>query len=257
MRFRRDQRSQPVHTLAGAYAMDALSDAERVRFERHLAGCDACRPEVRGLREATAALGAAAAVRPPDALRDRVLRTARQTRQTSPAVSEAPAPRPLSRHRLGWRPRMTLALAGAATAVGVAVAAGVVTHDMQNRLDQAQGRDLTVAAVLTAADARMMSAPVSTGGTATVVMSHRERALVFTAAHLSSLPAAKRYELWLIGPDGTRSAGMITASGRGRMVGPMVVSGLSAGDQIGMTVEPAGGSPRPTSSPVVMVSLTG
>jgi anti-sigma-K factor RskA len=50
---------------------------------------------------------------------------------------------------------------------------------------------------------------------------------------------------------------MITASGRGRMVGPMVVSGLSAGDQVGMTVEPSGGSPRPTSPPVVMVSLTG
>jgi anti-sigma-K factor RskA len=98
---------------------------------------------------------------------------------------------------------------------------------------------------------------VRTGGTATVVMSHREHALVFTAAHLSSLPAAERYELWLIGPDGTRSAGMINASGRGRMVGPMVVSGLSAGDRVGMTVEPAGGSPRPTSPPVVMVSLAG
>jgi anti-sigma-K factor RskA len=37
----------------------------------------------------------------------------------------------------------------------------------------------------------------------------------------------------------------------------MVVSGLSAGDRVGVTVEPSGGSPRPTSPPVVMVSLTG
>jgi anti-sigma-K factor RskA len=257
MRSRGDPQAQSVHTLAGAYAMDAVSHAERVRFERHLAGCDACRQEVRGLREAAAALGAAAAVRPPDALRETVLRAARQTRQVPPAAPAAPARRAGARGRLGWRPRMAVALAAAAAVVGAAVAAGVVTYDMQNRLDQAQGRDLTVAAVLTASDARMASARVSTGGTATVVMSHREHALVFTAAHLRSLPAAENYELWLIGPAGTRPAGMVTASGRGRMVGPMVVSGLSAGDRVGLTVEPAGGSPRPTSPPVVMVSLAG
>jgi len=257
MRSRGDRQAQSVHTLAGAYAMDAVSHAERARFERHLSGCDACRQEVRGLREATAALGAAAAVRPPDALRERVLRAAGRTRQVPPAVSEVPVRRDRDRRRLGLRPRMAMAVGGAAAAVGVAVAAGVVTYDMQNRLDQAQGRDLTVAAVLTASDARMMSARVSTGGTATVVMSHREHALVFTAAHLSSLPVAERYELWLIGPAGARPAGMISASGRGRMVGPMVVSGLSAGDQIGITVEPASGSPRPTSPPLVMVSLAG
>jgi anti-sigma-K factor RskA len=257
MRSRGDPQAQSVHTLAGAYAMDAVSHAERVRFERHLAGCDACRQEVRGLREAAAALGAAAAVRPPDALRETVLRAARQTRQVPPAAPAAPARRAGARGRLGWRPRMAVALGAAAAVVGAAVAAGVVTYDMQNRLDQAQGRDLTVAAVLTASDARMASARVSTGGTATVVMSHREHALVFTAAHLRSLPAAENYELWLIGPAGTRPAGMVTASGRGRMVGPMVVSGLSAGDRVGLTVEPAGGSPRPTSPPVVMVSLAG
>jgi anti-sigma-K factor RskA len=255
MRSRGSPQAQSVHMLAGAYAMDAVSHAERVRFERHLSGCDACRQEVRGLREATAALGAAAAVRPPRALREKVLRVAGQTRQVAPGVSGAGRRR--HRRRLGWRPRIAVALGGAAAAVGVAVAAGAVTYDMQSRLDQAQGRDLTVAAVLTASDARMMSARVSTGGTATVVMSHREHALVFTAAHLSSLPAAERYELWLIGPGGTRPAGMITASGHGRMVGPMVVTSLSAGDHIGMTVEPAGGSPRPTSRPVVMVSLAG
>jgi hypothetical protein len=35
----------------------------------------------------------------------------------------------------------------------------------------------------------------------------------------------------------------------------MVVSGLRAGDKVGLTVEPAAGAPRPTSAPVVMVGL--
>jgi anti-sigma-K factor RskA len=245
------------HTLAGAYAMDAVPERDRARFERHLAGCDACRQEVRGLREAAAALGTAAAVRPPDALKETVLRAAAQTRQLRPAVHRVPSRRVGGRRVLGWRPRLTVAAAGALAAVGVATAAGVATYNMQNRLDQAHGRDLTVAAVLTASDATMMSAHVSTGGTATVVMSHRERALVFTAAHLSALPPSESYELWLIGPAGPKPAGMISASGRGHMVGPMVVSGLSAGDRVGMTVEPSGGSARPTSPPVMMLSLAG
>jgi anti-sigma-K factor RskA len=243
------------HILAGAYAMDAVPEPDRSRFERHLAGCDSCRQEVRGLREATAALAAAAAVRPPAELRATVLHAAEQTRQLPPSAARAPAawtPGHDQRRRR-WRPRLVVGMAGALAAV--AIAAGVVTYGMQGRLDQAQSRDHTVAAVLSASDAKMMSAPVSTGGTATVVMSHHERALVFTAADLHVLPAGKSYELWLIGPAGTRPAGMIDASSRGRMVGPMVVSGLAAGDSVGMTVEPSGGSARPTAAPVLLINL--
>jgi anti-sigma-K factor RskA len=247
------------HTLAGAYAMDAVPEPDRSRFERHLARCDSCRQEVRGLREATAALAAATAVRPPAELRDAVLRRAGQTRPLPPAAAPAPvawAPARDQRRPRG-RPRLVavvaVALAGALTVV--ALVAGVATYGMQGRLDQAQRRDHTVAAVLSASDAKMMSAHVSTGGTATVVMSHRERALVFTAADLGVLPPGESYELWLIGPAGPRPAGLVDASAHGRMAGPMVVSGLAAGDSVGMTVEPAGGSPRPTSRPVLLIGL--
>jgi anti-sigma factor RsiW len=271
--------------------MDAVAPPDQVSFERHLARCDSCRQEVRGLREATAALAGAAAVDPPVAFRDAALRAAAQTRQLPPVDSSSGPRRAAFRERgglgerqgerqggrldgavrpgwlgrpgwrgrvgwvgrVGWRMRLVVALACVLAAV--AVTAGVTTYGMQDRLDQAQRRDLTVAAVLTASDATMMSAPVATGGTATVVMSHRERALVFTAADLRALPGAKTYELWLMGPAGARPAGTITVSGHGRMVGPMVVSGLAAGDKVGLTVEPAGGSPRPTSSPVLMLSL--
>jgi len=248
------------HTLAGAYAMDAVPEPDRARFERHLAGCESCRQEVRGLREATAALAAAAAVQPSAAFRDAALRAAAQTRQLPPAVGQAPAgwaagDRGRRRELRGWRSRLAVGLAGAVAAV--ALAAGVVTYGMQHRLDQAQLHDHAVAAVLSAPDATMMSAPVRTGGTATVVMSHRERALVFSAADLRLLPIAQSYELWLIGPAGSRPAGMVPGSARGGMAGPMVVSGLRAGDSVGLTVEPAEGSQRPTSPPVVLVSLSG
>jgi anti-sigma-K factor RskA len=240
--------------------MDAVGEADRADFEQHLAGCESCRQEIRGLREAAAALGAAAAVQPPAALRDAALRAAAQTRQLPPPVIPAPAAWAAARDRgrrrwrpRGWRSRLAIGLAGALAAV--AAGAGVITYGMQHGLDQAQTHDHAVAAVLSAPDATMLSAPVRTGGTATVVMSHRERALVFTVADLRLLPAAKSYELWLIGPAGSRPAGMVPGSSRGGMAGPMVVSGLTAGDSVGLTVEPAGGSPRPTTPPVVLLSL--
>ena len=44
MRHMRD-----VHTLAGPYAMDAISALDRARFERHLARCEECAREIASL----------------------------------------------------------------------------------------------------------------------------------------------------------------------------------------------------------------
>jgi anti-sigma-K factor RskA len=263
------------HTLAGAYAMDAVGASDQARFERHLAGCEACREEVRGLREAVAALAAAAAMAPRPALRDAVLETAARTRQLPPLTGHPPEPRgrpgragAAAAGRPAWwsgpewlrdRPvarRLVLGLASGI--VAAAVALGAVSYTgMRDRLNQAQGRDHTVAAVLSAPDADMLSGRVRTGGTVTVVMSHRMRMLVITAADLRVLPSSQRYEVWLMGPAGSRPAGMIEGSGPAPMSRPMVVSGLSAGDNVGMTVEPASGSPQPTSRPVLLIALTG
>ena len=252
-----------LHTLAGAYALDAISDADRAQFEQHLARCEACAAEIRGLREATARLGAAAAVRPRAELKARALRAAARTRQLPPVIGGAPTARrgwrlplaagrrPLLRQRR-WLPR--LAVAGAAGLLAVAVAMAVLAMGAQHRLDQDQARGHSIAAVLNAADVTMLTARVTSGGTATVLESRHMRALVFTAARLPALPAAKDYELWLTGPGGVRPAGMLPHSKAG-MIGPMVVSGLTAGDRMGLTVEPADGSARRPAAPIMMLDL--
>jgi anti-sigma-K factor RskA len=256
------RRQSDLHTLAGAYAMDAVPTSERAAFERHLASCEPCQLEVRGLREATAALASATAVQPPDGFREAVLHAAGQTRQLPPATAAPQGPwrvqRRGRRDLRGWRPRLGVVLAGAVACVlaVAAVVAGISAYGMHSRLDQDQGHDHAVAVVLGAPDATMMSAPVATGGTATVVMSHREHALVFTAADLRVLPSSESYELWLMGPAGNKPAGMLSMSGNGKMADPMVVSGLSAGDKVGVTVEPAGGSSHPTTPPVVVIALS-
>jgi anti-sigma-K factor RskA len=244
-----------LHTLAGAYAMDAVADADRARFEQHLASCGACREEIRGLREATARLATAAATQPRPELRAQTLRAAAQIRQLPPAVHGDPAAREMARPpRARTRLLRRLALAGVGVLAALTVAFGAMMHGAQDQLDQARQRTHAIAMVLNAADVTMLSARVRTGGTATVVMSHRRRALVFTAEGLRALAAGRRYELWLMGPAGARPAGPLPAP-RAGMVGPMVVSGLAAGDRVGLTVESSAGSPRPTAPVIMMLGL--
>jgi len=260
------------HTLAGAYAMDAISAPDRERFERHLAGCEECAREIASLREATALLGTAAAEPLPAGLKERVLAIAAVTRQQPPAdqagvhAHREPAgawagARASTRARawlrsLAWPGRLVLGTAAVATvaALAVAVVFGVADGSMQQQLHQAQTSSQQIAAVLTAQDAVMTTGPVTGGGTATVVMSHAKHALVFTAQGLPALPASRGYELWLIGPTGTRSAGMLPARSHG-MTGPVIASGLRQGDHLALTDEPAGGAARPTAPMMLYVAL--
>lgn len=38
-----------IHALVGPYALDAIDDAERRQFERHIATCDRCWAELTAL----------------------------------------------------------------------------------------------------------------------------------------------------------------------------------------------------------------
>jgi anti-sigma-K factor RskA len=67
---------------------------------------------------------------------------------------------------------------------------------------------------------------------------------------MRSLPASETYQLWVIGPHGARSAGLLSRTGQ---VGPVLASGVASGDRIGITVEPAGGTASPTTTPVIAV----
>jgi anti-sigma-K factor RskA len=149
-----------------------------------------------------------------------------------------------------WMPRLALALAAAA--VILAGILGLAARTAQHQLARDQSHSHAIAAVLTAPDATMITARVKGGGTATIVMSRHARALVFAAAGLRALPSSTCYELWLMGPGGDKPAGMLPGSRHG-MTGPVIASGVGSADRLGLTVEPAGGSPHPTT--VVLLTL--
>ena len=247
------------HTLAGAYAMDALDGPDRARFGQHLDRCEECTREVAGLREATARLAAAAAARPPAALRELLLAQTALTRQLPPVAAGAPsagARRPAP----GWAagrfrprvPRLALALAGAAGLAAAAIWAGGAAVRSAQPGPPAGGH--AIAMVLTAPDLSVASGRVRTGGTGTVMMSGREHMLVFAATGLRALPGSQRYELWLMEPGRDRPAGLLPMPSHG-MTGPMVASGLRPGDRLGLTVEPVTGTRRPSSPMILVIAL--
>jgi anti-sigma factor RsiW len=236
-----------LHTLTGAYVLDALDDpAEQHRFARHLRRCQPCGAEVRGLREVATALAIAATALPPPAMRERVMTAVRQTRQLPPETAK-----PAAAGRL--RPVPVLA-AVAALAIAVACVLGIRLASTQGELTAAQARARAIGAVLSAPDARTLSARSTAGGLLRVVVSAAGRDLVVTGAGLRPLPGGRVYQLWLMGPPGTRSAGLLPAATSGR-AGPALATGLDPGDKLGMTVEPAGGTSMPTTTPVLVLPL--
>jgi hypothetical protein len=276
----RKLRRTEAHTLAGAYALDAVTGADRARFERHLARCQACARELRELREAAARLAAAVAAEPPADLVERAVAAAARTRQWPPPDTGQVRGRRTARgwrtargRRPAWRTRRArgssrapapgearrgvsrrIALSVAAVFLAAAAASGAVAVTAEHHLGADQAREHAIAEVLNAPDAVMLTARITGGGTATVVMSHRDRALVFTAAGLPALPAGSCYELWLMGPAGDRPAGVLPAPEHG-MTGPVIATGLTTGDSVGLTVAPVGRPGHLAAKPILMLSL--
>jgi anti-sigma-K factor RskA len=223
---------QDLHSLAGPYALDALdSGAEQDRFERHLNRCQNCATEVRGFRETATRLGMA----------DDHARHAR------PAARARPLPR--------------LAMVAGALAAAAAIVLAIVLVNTQHQLNQArhqlsqaQEQLAAITAVQTATDAKVITKRTSVGGTVTVTSSASRRQLVLTTSELPPLTAGKVYQLWLIGkaPNKIRSEGLLASPHNGR-TGPVLVSGILAGDTLGVSVQQAGGAIQPTIKAVIVL----
>jgi anti-sigma-K factor RskA len=244
------QRRAGVHALTGVYALDALQGSERERFERHLARCPACQLEVQGLQATATRFALAVTAQPPAQLKERVLAAAARTTQHP----RAPEGRPLPEPGRDWLRR--LAIPVAAGALAVAIVLGVLLGLARSQLGKVQAQQRQISAVLNAPGARILTGRPSVGGSATVVVASRLHQFVFTSTGMPALPPSKVYQLWVLGPEGSAiSAGLLTA-GAGAGTSPVLASGLYPGDRVGVTVEPAGGTTRPTTSPIVVISLS-
>ena len=229
-----------IHALSGAYAVNALDDVERAAFERHLAECEVCAAEVAGLRETAAKLADAVAAAPPPALRERILAQAATTRPLPPVVGP--------RRRT---PRRSFLVAAAAAAV-IAVGGGVVITQPWN--DEPQQQLSASQQVMQAADAQQVSGPVQGGGQVTIYRSAKLHEAVLTADGMPPAPSGHVYQVWFQNSAGAMvSAGLMPGDAHSMLLDASRLEGPP--QAVGITVEPTGGSPSPTSDPVALVEL--
>jgi anti-sigma-K factor RskA len=249
-----------IHALSGAYAVDALDPAERMLFEQHLATCPDCRAEVDSLREAAATLPETSLVEPPPGLRERLLADIATVRPLPPVVEPTPLPSQaaaadanvtsLESRRRRFRPALV-----AAAAVVALIGAGVVASQPWNNDSSNQQTQLTAAdRVLKDPDAQHVLKEFPDGATATVVRSEAEGKAVLMTNKMPSAPDGKVYELWLQ-KDGV----MVPAGLMPDKADQTVLLSGDANDAtaVGITVEPAGGSDKPTSAPIALFKLEG
>ncbi|MFC1418506.1 anti-sigma factor [Streptacidiphilus cavernicola] len=252
--------SADLHTLTGAYALHALSDRESEEFARHLAACAACAQEVRELEETAARLALAAAETPSGDFRARVMAAIPEVRQLPPLVPvDVSSWSSASKRWRRWRravPRLALAacLVLAVAAGGIAVNAENQVQQERTRSAQMQSEASALSALLAAPDATFHTGQVKGGGSSTVVSSDALRQTAFVYRGLAPLPSHKVYQLWYSKDGRMVSAGLVPS---GAVDGATMLTGTPGGaNGVGVTVEPAGGSVRPTTAPVLLLPLT-
>lgn len=219
---------------AAAYLLGALEEEEARAFEAHVPGCAACRRELDELRVAAEALPASVPlVAPPPELQARLMRDVEREATLLAAAAEGARPgsrRGVRRPALSGRDLAPALVAlGAGLLIGLAAGGGFSrgARSVAVKVDPSMGR----------AQARLELRD----GTATLV-----------AQHLRAPPPGHVYQVWLqrgrAAPQPT--AALFTPRRDGSaMTGVVDARGA---DSVLVSIEPAGGSPAPTTRPVLV-----
>jgi anti-sigma-K factor RskA len=246
--------------LLGAYALDALPPDEAQAVREHLAGCARHASEAAELRAVAARLPAAAEPRnPPPELRERVLAAiAGESQQSAVAAApaaEAPRPSESARSRTSWAPasgrRFTYGW-GALAAVVVAAFVGLLVWNfvLLNRLDGES--DLERLAQSATSVTALQTADGETAGS--VIYFDDEKTAVVVGAGMEQLGDDRTYQLWAIDGGAPQSIGLMEPGEDGSAT-VTVPFDAGASTVLAITIEPAGGSPAPTTDPVMIAEV--
>jgi anti-sigma-K factor RskA len=226
---------------AAAYVLGALEHSELESYREHLRMCAQCRSEVGELQGVVDELPASA---PPalagEPLRERILATVRAEAELLSAAGHE-ADRPV-RQRRGWYRRNDFVLGiGAAAAAGVAALVAVliaVGSSSHGKLTVTPGKG------------------VGSAQTAQVSLRRRDGHSELVVTHMPQPALGRIYEVWLSNgvakPRPVDALFSVTSTGSGSVGVPSNLRGVK---QILVTSEPAGGSPHPTTQPLIEVEL--
>ena len=247
---------EELRELLGAYALDAVDDVERRALERFVATDPEAAAELASFRATAAELGAAAPADVPAGVRAAVLaevaRTPQEDARTGAGTGGSGVVPGSRRARgLAGRPtlsRRVLSLAVAAAAVVAVGVPTVVAFQERTRAVQAEEEGRLLRDVLAEPGAELLRADVEGGGEAVAVLGEDRAVLV--AEGLPVLDEDRVYQLWAM-RDGTPvPAGLLDVEGGTVQA---LAQEYRPGDGLAVSVEPAGGSEQPTTTPIVVL----
>jgi anti-sigma-K factor RskA len=117
---------------------------------------------------------------------------------------------------------------------------------------QADDRAAQVLAIAGDPAAHRATGALARGGSVTVIVAGARAALVTT--DMPGLADDRIYQLWLVRPGQVQSAGLGPGGGAAAGRWSRLITGVSAGDEVAISVEPSGGSRQPTTTPLALLS---
>lgn len=219
---------------AASYAVGALTAAERRELEHDVRRSPRLASEVREFTETAAMLGLATEpVAPGPSLRESILGAVEATPQASRVV------------RGPWLSRPAAVFLGAAAPAVLAVAGTVVALEVTRPAS-------TFEQIVAADDYERVVHEMDDGSSVTALWSiSLARAALFVKG-MDDLPTNRTYQAWVIDGEGHAApAGtFVPHDGEASLT---LDAEMVPGAAIGITIEPTGGSPAPTTTPLVVI----
>lgn len=219
-----------LRELIPAYCINATDPEETRQIQDALTRCPDLVDEIARFRAVDdALLNAAPQVAPPSELLGSLMRAARETSPVRPAMTVVRPGRPVRR----W------------IAAAAALALFVVLNNVYwiSRLEAERAREIHLPTAVNGEP---------TGATARVIWSSTTGEAVLIADNFPNLSEDTNYQAWMRRGDTVISLGVFVVDENG--VGTLTFTAENLDtpfDVMGVTTEPRGGSPAPTSPPVV------
>lgn len=229
---------ETANELAAAYVLGALDPAEARAFEEHIAGCGRHDADLAAHRRVAGGLARTVEpIAPPAGLRGRLLAAAEAERPTLRHQAD-PIEFPVERAQRR-APRFSISWAVAAAfgiiALGLAIWNVTLLGDDEPSTDGPQQYAFS-----------------GTGGSGEVTRVPGSSIVVVELRDLQNLAADQDYQVWAIAGGEPQSLGLLRVQD-----GAAILAGEAAGsiEAVAVTIEPAGGSPLPTSDPILTAPL--
>ncbi|MFQ5420706.1 MAG: anti-sigma factor domain-containing protein [Anaerolineae bacterium] len=256
--------NEQIEALFPFYAMEAVSEKERQQVEAYIATNPDAATRLQTFIESAALLPLSTAATMPSpsvkqGLLDRIQADPRAIKQSLPAVKTAvslPQPGFWDQLRtLSGKFRPTPTLAGFAALVAIlAIAWSLLLNQQRAALEAELALQRELLTIYTSPAAETIaidSTDVEREAVGRLTLDRASNRAVLNVANLADVPE-KVYQLWFIQGDIPISAGVFDVDATGHEIYLVETAVPTTFDAIGVSIEPPGGSDRPTGDIVLL-----